>query len=117
MIGNQPYSVPFGALQHNPILNLKLEGWSLLVTFNPDSTSANIFLRKIEDKELRFVAEGKNLMRDEQTGSVWNRSTGVALRGTLKGKKLEHHIGMVSYERAWSVFHPDNRIIIQSRLM
>ncbi len=114
MLGGQPYSSSFEILQKHPILNLKLNERALLVTFSPDSTAAHIFLRQIEGKELHFVAEGENLMRDEQTGSIWNRNTGLALKGTLKGKHLEHQVGIVSYKRAWRVFHPDSKTITYS---
>lgn len=105
------YSVSFDVLLEHPILNLEIDGWSLLVTYDAESTGAHLFSRKVEDKELYFVSSGENLMKDEQTGTVWNQNTGLALEGQLKGKSLGHQAAIVSYNWAWQFFYPDNKII------
>lgn len=109
--GRQAYSVSFSTLRKNNIINLKQDSWALLVTFHPESTSAHIFMRELEGRELHFVPENDVLMRDEQTGSIWNRNTGLAIEGQLKGKQLTHEVGVVSFELAWQRFHPNNKEI------
>ena len=109
--GLQAYSVSFDILLAHPVLNFTIEGWPVVVTFDPESTAAHLLSRRVEGRELYFVADGADLMRDEQTGSVWNRNTGLALGGPLEGRKLEHQPATVSYTDAWKVFHPDNRVL------
>ena len=111
----EPYSCSFETLQEHPILNLKLGGRPLLVTFDPGSLSPHLFSRRVGDGELRFVAEGEGRMRDEGTGSVWDRSTGQCIEGDLKGRRLEHWVGIVSYRRAWDVFHPDSKTVTDTQ--
>jgi len=113
MLGRQAYHCTFEVLQAHPILNLDFDGWPVLVTYDPESTGVQMLNRQVENRKLRFEAEGKHLMRDRETGSVWNRNTGMALEGPLRGKHLEHEIGMMSYKKAWDVFHPDSRAVTQ----
>jgi hypothetical protein len=51
----------------------------------------------------------KGHVRDDQTGSIWNRATGIAVEGPLTGKRLEPHVGIMSYSRAWLTFHPESK--------
>jgi hypothetical protein len=105
------YSVAFDVLLEHPILNLEIDGWHVLVTYDTKSTAAHLFSREVDGEELYFTLSGENLMRDEQTGSIWNRNTGLAMEGSLKGKSLEHQAAIVSYAGAWEFFHPDNIVI------
>ena len=59
---------------------------------------------------------GDDQMRDEQTDSLWNRNTGAAVDGILKGKQLDQLVVIVSYARAWNVFHPDSHTMTEVQL-
>ena len=109
--GFQAYSVSFDVLLEHPVLNLEIDGWPIVVTFDPESTSAHLLSRQAGGKEFYFIAEGDELMSDQQTGSVWNPYTGMALDGLLEGESLEHQAAIVSYTDAWEVFHPNGRTI------
>lgn len=109
MLGRQVYHCAFEVLQAHPVLNLDFDGWPVLVTYDQESTAVQMLNRQVEGRKLRFEAEGKHRMRDRETNSVWNRNTGVALEGPLRGRRLAHEIGLMSYKRAWDVFHPDSR--------
>lgn len=102
----QAYSVSFDVLLDNPVLNLTIDGWPIVVTFDAESTSAHLFSRRIDGKELYFSSAAENLMSDEETGSVWNQYTGLAIEGAYKGRELEHQPAIVSYSGAWDYFHP-----------
>ncbi len=117
LVNWKAYSATFSVLRKDPILNLELDSWALLVTFHPDSTAAHIFSREVDGRDLYFVADEDVLMRDEQTGSIWNRNTGLAIEGSLKGKQLTHEIGIVSYEQAWQTFYPDNKKITRQEAL
>jgi hypothetical protein len=101
----------FTTLIQHPLLNADARGLPLLIAFDPESTSARIFSRKLDDKQLTFAAHKNGHVRDDQTGSIWNRATGIAVEGPLQGKRLEPHVGIMSYTRAWLTFHPDSKEI------
>ena len=48
----------------------------------------------LDGRALRFVLAGINnqnfIMRDEETGSWWQQVSGEAIRGPLRGKRLQH---------------------------
>lgn len=107
----QPYHYPLDAAAKQPILNLTLGKAALTLAFDPDGPEVGLFSRKLGDRELSFVATRPGRMRDEQTGSIWNASTGVALEGPLKGQRLERQLGMFAYSRAWLTFHPRSQSV------
>lgn len=99
----------FRTLTKRPLINADASGLPLLITFDPESTSARVFSRDLGEEQLTFTAHEKGRIRDDQTGSIWNRATGIAVEGPLKGKRLEPQVGIVSYRRAWLTFHPDSK--------
>ena len=98
----------FATLLHQPLVNIDARGLPLLLSFDPQSTSARLFVRQIDGKRLTFEADDKHRLRDKETNSIWTRA-GIAVGGPLKDKHLEPHVGIVSYKRAWLTFHPDSR--------
>ena len=99
----------FTTLIQKPVLNVEARGLPLLITFDPASTSIRIFARKLDEQVLTFVTVDPRTVRDEQTKSEWNRATGQATRGPLKGRQLAPHVGIVSFAKAWRRFHPDSK--------
>lgn len=112
--GFRAYSITFDVLLEHPVINLIIDGWPLVVTFDVESTAAHLLSRRIDGMELYFVSEGESRMSDKQTGTVWNQNTGIALEGPLKGKSLEHQAGTVTYTDAWQEFHPNNITLDQA---
>jgi len=101
----------FATMIEQPVLNTDARGLPLLITFDSASTSARIFSRKLGDQVLTFAAIDQRTLLDDQTKSVWNRATGVATDGPLKGKRLAPHVGIVSFTRTWKQFHPDSKAV------
>ena len=98
----------FATLKQHPLLNVDAGGVPLLVTFDPETTSVRIWSRAVDGKTLTFEDQ-EGQIRDRETGSTWDRLTGKATSGPNKGKSLAAHVGIVSYARAWQIFHPDSR--------
>jgi hypothetical protein len=96
----------YQTMTDKPLLNIKAGDLPLLITFNEKTTSALIFSRKVGEQVLTFESIDEETLRDRETKTSWNRSSGTAIDGSLKGCKLEHHIGIPSFRRAWEVFHP-----------
>lgn len=110
--GGQPYSAGFDVLIKHPVLNLKPQESPLVLTFDKESTAAHLFSSVVDERVLQFEATAEpSRMKDSQTGTLWNSRTGLAVKGPLKGERLKQRVGIVSYARAWKVFHPDSRTV------
>ncbi len=107
----QAYAAGFNVLIKNPVLNLKLAKSTMVVTFDKDTTAAHLFSSVVEERTLQFVRDEQGRMRDTQTKTVWNSNTGMAVEGPLQGMRLQQLVGIVSYARAWNLFHPDTKFV------
>lgn len=110
--GEQPRHCAFTTLQQHPVLNIEADGEPAVLLFDRESTSALVFHREIGDRVLSFSLTEDGRLVDDQTGSVWDRSTGTAIAGHLQGRTLRPLVGLVSYTRAWMTFHPDSAEIL-----
>ncbi len=107
------HHVSFAALKARPVQNLDARGLPLLCVFDPKTTSARLFDRRLGDRLLTFTVadDAAATLRDTTTGSVWTRS-GKAIDGPLKGRTLKPHVAIPSYTRAWTSFHPDSKALV-----
>ncbi len=96
---------PFDQLQRQSIVNDKFGSEAVLVTFDPDSSTPAVFSRRVEDRTLAFEFRD-GALRDRQTSSTWNATTGIAEAGPLAGQSLKPLPAIVSYRETWQVFHP-----------
>jgi hypothetical protein len=103
-----PHHILFSKLQETPLINVDARGLPLLILSEPESTSVRLFIRRVGKRELTFEEAGEQL-RDTQTKSLWDRRSGTAVEGELKGTKLEPHVGIISFTRAWKTFHSESR--------
>ena len=99
--------VSFATLKKTPLMNADARGLKLLVLADAESTSVRIFERKVGEQTLTFEPAGDQL-RDRETKSLWDRRSGTAVEGELKGRKLEPQAGIISFTRAWKTFHPNS---------
>ena len=111
-VAGQPKAYSFAYLKDNPVVQEKVGGIPVVVTFDPASTSAMIF----GAGDLRFKGglEGGKLV-GAGSGSTFDTVSGRCISGELKGKKLEPLSGIVSYRRAWRVFYPESEFAGGSR--
>jgi hypothetical protein len=103
--GGESRAWPFDRLKSRPVLNDEFLGRPVLVTFDPESGTASLFSRRVDDRDLTFRLEDETL-RDDQTGSTWDPTTGRALDGSLRDRRLEHLPGVVVLSRVWDAFYP-----------
>lgn len=113
VVNGKHFHATFATLRKSPVRNLTLEKEPLLLAFNPESTAARLFSRRLNDRTLTFVAADKGLIRDEQTGSLWNRTQGTAVDGPLKGEQLDHEPAIITYTDRWKLFHEDSQEIFE----
>lgn len=106
--GGKNFHVTFVTLRQAPVQNLTLEKETLLLTFDPDSTGAHLFSRRLDERVLTFAEDKEGLLRDQQTGSLWSRTKGVAVEGPFQGKQLDHEPAIITFTHKWKLFHPDS---------
>ncbi len=107
--GRSARAWPFDVLVHEPVLNDQFSGLPVLVTFQIDSKTAQLFSRVTKERRLSFEQKGGQLI-DRETRSVWNSVSGTATSGPLQGTQLEPLSATLSYRDAWQVFYPNTTI-------
>lgn len=109
--GPQAKLYPFDRLLKHEIVNDTVTPHALVVVFNPAHKEAMAFSRKVDDKTLTFelAKDGSPVglaMRDRETGSTWDRLSGKASAGKLKGKSLLPLIGVPWLKERWRQIYP-----------
>ena len=92
-----------------PISNVDAGDLPLLVTFDASGAFTRIYERRVDDRVSTFVSAPNGKLGDEQTHSIWVRTTGLAVEDKLNGKQLQRHQAVPSFMRAWITFHPQSR--------
>jgi len=70
------------------VQNIELSNEPVLTIFNLTNNKAYTYLREIDGQVLTFQLVDRSTVRDLQTGSIWDVSTGKALQGSEKGVTL-----------------------------
>jgi hypothetical protein len=69
----------------------------------------NAFIRKLGDQTLTFKLEGDSIL-DQETGSIWDLSRGLAIEGPLAGEGLQSVPSLSSFDWAFRDFYPQGEI-------
>jgi hypothetical protein len=112
-IGDAAKAYPYDTVKKTGVVNDTLGGKAVLVTYDPAGASANAFLREVlgrAEGALSFESEGDRTMRDKSSGSLWDKQSGIAIDGKLKGEMLTRLPGVPSFGRAWKDFHPKSAV-------
>ena len=92
-------------LKSRGMINDDLGSAPIVVTTDPDRTSAAAYSRNVDGEVLEFEpADGG--MSDSQTGSTWDWF-GTCLKGKMKGRQLSQIQSHQQYIRSWITFHPE----------
>lgn len=75
-------------IQPVAIQNLTLEGKPIVTIFNLGQNRAYVYLREVNGEILSFQPVGTDYIMDQQTGSVWNISNGIAMQGPYRDSVL-----------------------------
>jgi Protein of unknown function (DUF3179) len=91
-IGGIAHAYPIRAMGYHHIVNDVIGGQPIAATYCTLCHTGLIWSRIFGGQTLKFrlagINNGNALMRDEQTSSIWQQSTGQAIYGPLKGKQL-----------------------------
>lgn len=115
VINGQAAAYPFDVLGERRAIDDTVAEQPILVTFDPETTRANAFSRRIgKKKKMRVLTfqwhAESGVLTDVETGTLWDPGSGRARKGKLKGQQLTMVPGLVSYTRVWKIFHPESRI-------
>jgi hypothetical protein len=91
--GGETHAYPVGAMGYHHIVNDTVGDAPVVATYCTVCHTGIVWNRVLDGRALTFrlagIHDGNALLRDEQTESVWQQSTGEAIFGPLKGKRLE----------------------------
>lgn len=110
---------PFEELSRAGVVNDRFAGREILVTYCEGAGAGVVFDRVLKGETLEFaLAPGEGakgaaacrLMKDGRTGSRWQRLTGLAVKGPLKGAKLRQLPSTLAFWFGWKDYYPESRI-------
>lgn len=92
-LGQEARAYPIRTMGYHHIVNDTVGGVPIAVTYCTLCHTGLVWSRVIDGKTLHFrlagINNGNALLRDEETSSIWQQSTGEAIFGPLKGRQLE----------------------------
>ena len=98
---------PFPRASREGIINDQLGPFPVLVLADEVTKAVQVYLRRAGDMELEFTLRDGVLV-DLQTGSTWDRATGLAGEGPLSGELLKQLPYSTAFDWAWGDFYPDS---------
>jgi hypothetical protein len=91
-LGSEAHAYPIRTMGYHHIVNDTVGNAPIAVTYCTLCHTGMVWSRVVGGRVLVFrlagINNGNALMRDEQTGSIWQQSTGQAIFGALKGSQL-----------------------------
>jgi hypothetical protein len=114
--GDEARAYPLQILIWHEIVNDRLGGRPVAVTFCPLCNTALVFDRRVDGRLLDFGTTGylRNsdlVMYDRQTESWWQQFGGDAVIGELAGEELEHVPAAIVAWRAFADRYPGARVL------
>ncbi len=101
---------PFQTLKTQPLINDTLNGEPVLIWFDPDSQTGTAYLRRVVETTLTFSRspEDPGILIDDQTGSEWLATTGEAVSGHYRGKRLLPLVATTAFAFGWYSYFPNS---------
>lgn len=113
--GGETHAYPVGAMGYHHIANDTVGGVPVAATYCTVCHTGVVWKRVVGDRILSFrlagIHDGNALLRDEQTESIWQQSTGEAIFGPLKGSRMELMSSDELSYGLWRTEHPHGRIL------
>lgn len=123
VIDGEPIAYPFDVLAEEIVINDTVGERDVVAFWQPGATSAldsssidssrdvgmaALFRREVDGEVLTFSVDG-DVIRDDQTGSVWN-VFGTAVEGELEGSQLRQELAAPHFWFAWAAFRPETAV-------
>ena len=109
--GRESRAYPLTAVQEANLINDQIGQLALLLAFDASLDAILAYNRTIDGQMLTFDwAETPEILRDVETGTLWDARTGEALNGPLQGEQLTPVSAPLVFWFAWAAFHPDTAV-------
>ena len=89
------------------VINHEFEGTPIVVAADGEGGGTAIYRRTLEGQVLEFESVDNTTMTDTASGSVWDKSSGLAVSGSMRRTQLEPYPYIISFWFAWTDFYPD----------
>jgi hypothetical protein len=113
-VADEARAYPVSLLARHHLVNDRLGGAPLLVTFCMRCFSGVGFSPTVDGLDLTFavfgVYQGSFTMNDELTGTIWSQLTGEALAGDLVGRRLDMLPIHMTTLGAWTERYPESTV-------
>ncbi len=108
---------PLGILMRHEIVNDRVGGVPVTVTYCPLCNSAIVFDARFEGEELTFGTTGKLrnsdlVMYDRNTESWWQQFLGEGIVGVMTGKRLRMLPSRIESFERFKQRHPDGKVLL-----
>lgn len=114
--GEQAYAYPIKILNFHEIVNDRIGGVPVLLSYCPLCRSGVVYDRRMADHLLTFgntsaLYESDLVMYDRETNSYWWQVAGLAIVGTLAGERLTPLPSVTTTWGEWRELHPDTLVL------
>lgn len=115
-INGDSRAYPLKILSKHEIVNDRIGGEPIAVTYCPLCRSGVAYSRKVDGEVLEFGVSGKLLdanlvMYDRSTETYWNQISGKAIIGPKVPEELELKFSSITEWGKWRKGHPDTRVL------
>ena len=115
-VGDQAWAYPIRILNFHEIVNDRLAGEPVLISYCPLCASGIVFSRQLGDRVLTFgntsaLYESDMVMLDYDSGSYWWQVAGDAIIGPLTGERLTVLPSLVTTWSQWQELHPQTLVL------
>lgn len=119
ILDGQAHAWPIDILIPHHIINDSVHGRAVTAAYCPACRSGYIFDPIVEGQRLTFepvsVHRRNMIMRDRETGTIWQHETGKALMGKYQGKTLVILGVELSNWKAWRAEHPETTVCVRPK--
>jgi hypothetical protein len=109
-IGTRSHAYPLSVLIPHHIINETIADQPVAATYCPACRSGYVYDPVVQGQRLTFepvsVHRRNMIMRDRETGTVWQHETGLALMGPFKGERLHILESEMCNWMSWAAEHP-----------
>jgi hypothetical protein len=115
-IGKESRAYPLSILSRHEIVNDRISGEPVAITYCPLCRSGMAYSREVNDEVLEFGVSGKlheaNLvMYDRQSESYWSQISGEAIVGEKVPQELELIFSSITTWEEWRSGHPETEVL------
>jgi hypothetical protein len=110
-VGGEAVAFPFSVMNESPVVNEAIGGVGVVAVFDRETGAGAVWERMLADGTvLTFDQEEGIIIRDLESGSLWNGLSGQAIEGAYEGQTLTRVKSTQSFWFGWVDFHPETRL-------